>query len=91
MNICPCCKTSHDSTACPTSARVGSSGLVRQRLTYAAKCPECGKIVRIRPSGGDWLNALYVIRHKSPGGEPCAGHYSREIENHEIIEPNSHG
>lgn len=56
------------------------------RKTPAAKCPECGKIVKLRACGGDWLNALYVIRHRNQKGELCTGYYTREIKSSEIIE-----
>lgn len=58
-----------------------------KRKTPSAKCPTCGKEIRIRPCGGDFLNDLYVIRHKNPSGQRCDGHYSRPITNSEIIEP----
>lgn len=44
-----------------------------KRKTPSAKCPDCGKVVRVRPAGGDWLNAIHVVRHKAPDGSRCLG------------------
>jgi hypothetical protein len=57
-----------------------------ERKTYSANCPDCGKQVRVRPAGGDWLNALYVIRHKAPNGKRCFGHF-HELKTRDLIEP----
>lgn len=57
------------------------------RKAPSAKCRHCGKIVRVRPSGGDWLNAIYPIRHKDKNGNPCRG-WTREVQTSELIEPN---
>ena len=49
-------------------------------------CPTCGKEIRLKASGGDWLNALYPIRHMDHTGRECPGSFC-EVETKNIIEP----
>jgi len=48
-------------------------------------CIYCGKTVGLRPSGGDWLNAIYPVRHTGKDGQPCAGLY-RDVKPANILE-----
>ncbi len=48
-------------------------------------CKACGKRVRCRCVGGDWLNAIYPERHKNRLGFDCDGSV-REVQSHELIE-----
>lgn len=58
----------------------------RPRTTPYTICPGCGKAVRVRPAGGDWLNALYMVRHQSAPGVQCEKVY-REVKTADLIEP----
>lgn len=55
------------------------------RKTPSAICKICGKQVRVRPCGGDWLNAIYPIVHKQ-SGVVCDGSF-REVETGNVILP----
>lgn len=55
------------------------------RKTPSTICTECGKEVRLRAAGGDFLNALYPYVHKDKAGKRCEGSF-REVETKDILE-----
>ncbi len=55
------------------------------RKTPYTICRYCGKTVGLRPMGGDWLNAIYPIKHTGKNGEPCEGLY-RDVRPADILE-----
>lgn len=57
----------------------------KARKTPYAKCPECGKNVRLKPAGGDWLNDIYFIAHKNHQGATCENY--RAVKLAQIVEP----
>lgn len=59
---------------------------MKPRKTYSTKCKHCFKIVRVKPSGGDWLNDIYPIRHKNKHGARCDGMF-QEVATKDLIEP----
>jgi hypothetical protein len=48
MNVCSCCKTSHDSTACPPPSGEGL-GVMDCCASLEDKCTECGAIFQPLP------------------------------------------
>jgi hypothetical protein len=57
-----------------------------KRKSPFTKCRFCGRNVRVRPAGGDWLNDIYPERHKNAQGENCEGRL-HSLETHEITWP----
>lgn len=59
---------------------------MKVRKTYSTKCRGCGKIVRVKAPSGDWLGALYPIRHKNNEGKDCDW-WTCEVKDKDLIEP----
>lgn len=58
-----------------------------KRKTPSTICKTCGKEVRVRPAGEDWIAyAIRPIAHKNEAGKDCDGRY-REIKTEDLIEP----
>lgn len=55
------------------------------RKTPYTRCTVCAKLVRLKASGGDWLNDLYPVRHNDMRRKPCAGRFI-EVENNAIYQ-----
>ena len=49
-------------------------------------CRWCGKQVRVRPVGGDWLNDVWAYCHGYSNGSYCTGSY-REVKLEDVIWP----
>lgn len=56
--------------------------ITKRKIPYTV-CRVCGKTIRLKPSGGDWLNAVYTVRHDIKPGVRCDGMF-REVDTKDI-------